>query len=69
MQVVSTHSHLLGNAADMDKIAESGMFSQIWLLGLHTGSKIFFNNGCYHPAAEEVRAANYQYRVAGPLHP
>lgn len=53
MQVVSTHSHLLGNAADMDKIAESGMFSQIWLLGLHTGSKILFNNSCYHPATEE----------------
>jgi len=53
MQVVSTHSHLLSDAVDLDKIAESGMFSQVWLLGLHTGWNIRFNSGLYHPASEE----------------
>lgn len=58
MKIIDTHGHLLAGAQDLDRIAECGIFEQVWLLGLPEELKIA---GCNVATAEEMLEVAARY--------
>lgn len=50
MKIINTHSHLLESPREIEKLIESGLFENIWVLELPTSIKINYNNILMHPA-------------------
>lgn len=50
MKFASTHSHLLHDPQDLDRVAESGKYSFIWMLGLPPQGKVFYDGRLFSHA-------------------
>ncbi|MBO5255475.1 MAG: hypothetical protein J6B07_06590, partial [Opitutales bacterium] len=58
MKIIESHAHLLHNAVGFDKIVESDMFEEIWLMDLSSVRL----NGIEFATQEEVLQATKDFK-------
>ena len=68
MKLGSTHSHLFQNPQDLDRVAESGKFAFIWMLGLSPQGKCHYDNKIFN-YADDASMLETAKRYPGFIYP